>query len=182
MKDVLEQIARMKIDLSEADVLERLFDRKRFPQKYHDGFSSIDMIMDDGEKDESNYLFKEDGYLDSQKAVSAYLSGYTLILSDVGFLFEQTARLQYLLNDSFDQEVWCNFYFGKGERTPSFPPHSHPYEVIVKNIFGKSEWVIDSNAYIVQDQDVLYLPKESLHQVTKIFSTKLSITCNILGG
>jgi hypothetical protein len=97
-------------------------------------------------------------------------------------MFEQTAKLQYYLNDKFNQNVWCNFYFGNGEKTPSFPAHSHPYQVIVKNIFGKSEWEIDGNAYILQDQDALYLPKECSHQVTKIFSTKLSMTCNILGG
>jgi hypothetical protein len=68
MKDIIEYIANMEFNLSEANVLERLLDRKRFPRRYHDGFASVDVILDDGEKDETDFLFKDDGYLDTEKA------------------------------------------------------------------------------------------------------------------
>ena len=72
-----------------------------------------------------------------------------------------------------------NFYFGNGKKSVSFEKHNHPYSVIVKNIYGKSKWIIDNKERILENQDLLWFNELIDHQVVEINTSKLSLTCNI---
>jgi len=168
-----------KVNLTEEDILERLLDRYRWPKYYPWGQPTVEAIREDGSKDQD--FFSSDGYLDSIKCIKRYEEGYTLILSKVGDLFKDTWIIQELLNDYFKTPtpINCNFYFGNGKKSISFEKHSHEYPVLVKNIYGKSKWIIDEKEIIVENQDCIWFDKNINHQVIEIDNSKLSMTCNI---
>ena len=72
-----------------------------------------------------------------------------------------------------------NFYFGNGKKSVSFDKHQHDYSVLVKNVYGKSKWIIDEEEKVLENQDILWFDKNINHQVIEINTPKLSITCNI---
>jgi len=87
--------------------------------------------------------------------------------------------VQQSLNQTFKKYINCNLYFGNGNKSISFPKHSHDYPVIVKNIYGTSRWIIDEKEVVLKDQDVICFNKGINHQVVEISDAKLSLTCNI---
>lgn len=172
--DVLKDIS---INITEDQVLERLLDRYRWPYEYPWGQPSVEVITEDGNKHQE--IFLEDKYLDSKKCINYYQQGYTLILSNIGSFNKETLLVANILEMIFKKPINCNFYFGKGTKSISFPSHNHNYAVIVKNIYGKSKWIIDGKEGIVQDQDVIWFDKHVNHEVVEINNAKLSMTCNI---
>jgi hypothetical protein len=72
-----------------------------------------------------------------------------------------------------------NLYLGTGYKTPSFLSHTHEYPVLVKNIFGKSKWIIDNQEIVLEKQNCIFFNKEISHQVIEIMEPKLSLTCNL---
>jgi hypothetical protein len=79
----------------------------------------------------------------------------------------------------FCREINTNCYLSKGTKCVSFPSHKHDYAVIIKNVFGKSEWEIDSNRYLLENQNVFFIDKCKWHCVKEIDNFKLSITFNL---
>jgi mannose-6-phosphate isomerase-like protein (cupin superfamily) len=175
--DFLTKVKEHKIHFTEEMLLERLLDKFRWPKNYPWGQPSIEIIDEGGQNQQ--YFFEKEGYLDPIKAIKAYEEGYTLILSNCGSLTKDTWIIQQMMNSYCKETVNINLYFGNGKKSLSFDKHSHEYNVLVKNIFGESEWIIDDNKHVLNNQNVLVIPKNVNHQVTKINSPKLSMTCNM---
>jgi hypothetical protein len=105
--------------------------------------------------------------------------GTALILSGIGGFCKDTWLIQKLLNDTYNTQINCNFYFGNGLKSISFKKHSHDYAVLVKNIYGCSRWIIDGKEVFLKEQDIIWFDKNISHEVVEISSAKLSMTCNI---
>lgn len=174
----LKSIRNKKVNLTEQQVLERFYDRFRWPINYPWGQPTIEAINENGTKHQE--FFWKDGFVDPDKCIQTYLDGYTLILSNIGGFCKDTWEIQTLINEYFKIYVNCNFYFGNGKKSVSFDKHSHEYSVLVKNIYGKSEWMIDKQQINLQNQDCVWFNKNVEHQVLRIDSNKLSMTCNIM--
>lgn len=166
-----------QVNLSETSILERLLDRYRWPYRYPWGQPSIEAILEDGSKHQN--FFSRDDYLDSEECIKCYEEGHTLIFSNIGSFCKDTWIIQQLLNKQFNRHVNCNFYFGNGKKSISFDKHRHEYPVIVKNIYGKSKWIIDEKEVFLKNQDCIWFDKFIDHQVIEINDAKLSMTCNI---
>ena len=173
----LKTIRNKKVNLTELQVLERFYDRFRWPIKYPWNQPTIEAIDEDGTKNQD--FFWTDGFVDPDKCIQKYLDGYTLIISNIGGFCKDTWETQALLNDYFKKNINCNFYFGNGKKSISFGKHSHNYSVLVKNIYGKSDWIIDKQSITLQNQDCVWFNKDVDHQVISIDNHKLSMTCNI---
>jgi len=61
----------------------------------------------------------------------------------------------------------------------SFKKHSHPYAVIIKNIYGDSTWIINKKKYKLNNQNVFVIDKNIDHEVVSIETPKLSMTINL---
>lgn len=174
---MIDYIINKKVNLTEEDILEKLLDRRRWPKLYPWGQPSIEAINKDGTKHQN--FFDEYEYLDSLECIKCYEEGYTLILSDVGELSKDLWLIQEHLNKVYNRYINCNLYFGNGKKSVSFPKHQHEYPVIVKNIYGKSKWIIDQKEVILKDQECIWFDKFIDHQVVEINNAKLSLTYNI---
>jgi len=175
--NLLKQISEIKVDLTEKKVLERLLDRFRWPIQYPWKQPTIEAINADGSKDQNFY--DQDGYLNSEQCIQRYEEGYTLILSGIGGFCKDTWLIEKLLNNIYNTQINCNFYFGNGLKSISFKKHSHDYAVLVKNIYGCSKWIIDGKEVFLKEQDIIWFDKNISHEVVEISSAKLSMTCNI---
>lgn len=175
--DFLHKIKLHKIHLTEEMVLERLLDKFRWPKKYPWGQSSIEIIDEEGEKQQN--FFDESGYIIPQKAIKAYEDGYTLILSNCGGFVKDTWIIQQWLNDYCNSFRNCNLYFGNGKKTVSFKKHNHNHGVLVKNIYGESDWIIDGREYTLKEQNAVAFKSYIDHEVVGLKSPKLSMTCNL---
>jgi hypothetical protein len=177
---IILDIKDLRIDIDRIQIIERLMDRFRWPIFYPWHQPSVEIISPNGQKKHTE-LFYDDGYLNSSKVINLYENGYTLLLSNIGNLFFDISKLQHILNQHFSFNVCINLYAGYGTNSVSFDNHKHDYDVIVKNVCGNSEWLYDNNHKIIlKDQEVLFLPKNTFHQVTKILDDKISLTCNII--
>lgn len=172
----LNILKNKNISITEETILERLLDRYRWPQYYPWGQPSVEAILEDGTKHQN--FFNKDGYLDSEKCIKTYEEGYTLILSNIAGFCKDTWIFESLLKDYFKKNINCNFYFGNGKKSVSFPKHKHDYVVIVKSIYGDSDWIIDKNKINVRDQECIWFDKYIDHEVVAINNLKLSMTCN----
>ena len=166
-----------KINLNEDSILEKLLDRYRWPKHYLHGQPSVEAIKEDGTKHQD--FFNEDQYLNSLDCIKCYEDGYTLILSNVGGLSKELWLFEQHLNHVFNKFINCNFYFGNGKKSISFPKHNHEYPVMVKNIYGKSKWIIDEKEVLLDEQNVVFFDKFVNHEVIEIEDKKLSLTCNL---
>ena len=175
--NIQQVISDLTINLTEQDILDRFYDRLRWPKKYPWGQPSVEVIKEDQEPYQD--FFCEDGYIDVEKCLKYYKDGYSLIISRIGWFTKETTQLQNLLSKFYNQTINCNFYFGTGKKTISFPPHSHSYMVLVKNIYGSSTWLINNKKVKLNKQKVLFLERNTTHQVIRIDNKKLSMTCNI---
>ena len=177
LKNLVKKISDMPIDLKEQDILDRLYDRLRWPKAYPWGQPTVEVIQKDGDKHQN--FFWEDGYIDSNKCIRYYQDGYTLIFSNIGWFNKETGKIKNELDNASGLNITCNFYFGTGKKSTSFPPHAHVYDVLVKNIYGSSVWSLNNKETTLDKQRVLYVPKGTEHTVMKITDKKLSMTCNL---
>ena len=174
LTDIIRDI---KVNLTEEDILEKLYDRLRWPKQYPWGQPSLNAITEDDTKNQDFFL--EDNYINSKKCIEYYEGGYTLVLSNIGYTNKDTAKIQTILNKHFNKPINCNFYFGKGNKSVSFKKHNHPYNVIVKNIYGESSWIINGEKIKLNKQNTLFIKKNTNHEVTAIKDNKLSMTLNL---
>ena len=181
LKDILDSILEYTVDFTEEMLLERISDRFRWPIKYPDGQPSIDVLdTETGFGIDYSTYFNTDGYVNSRKVINYYENGHTIILSNISNLLSSITEIHNIIEPlAVNKIFWINLYMGKGKEVVSFPEHTHDYDVIVKNVFGKSEWVCNSQPMILEAQNVLYLPRETKHYVKKIYGSKCSLTCSI---
>lgn len=172
-----EKIGGISIDVTEEKLLSSLDNRKRWPMFYPWGQPSVEIILDDGGKAQD--FFDVDDLVIPEKLKAYYEEGYTLIFSNVGELFDDFKKVSDTLNDTFGRKFNINAYFGKGTKSVSFKKHTHEYPVLVKNVFGESDWVIQDEHITLENQNVLFFDAFTEHEVIKINSAKLSLTCNL---
>jgi hypothetical protein len=166
-----------EVNLKEQDIIEKLIDRHRWPFRYHTGHPTLERIDNTGEKWQDFY--SADGWPDVDKVLDYYNTGFTFILSGVQNLNSQVLEITKELEKFFKTNVNANMYIGKGTSSISFPRHQHDYHVLVKNVFGSSGWIIDKTYIKLQEQNSLFIPAYTDHQVIEIFDVKATITFNI---
>ena len=176
-KRLADTIADTKINLTEEDILEKLCDRLRWPKQYPWGQPSVEAINENSTKNQN--FFELDNYINSPKCIKYYEEGYTLILSNIGYITKDTAKIQTMLNNCFQKHINCNFYFGKGKKDVSFKTHKHDYAVMIKNIYGESTWLIDGKELNLTNQNTLFFNRDTNHEVIAIKDKKLSMTLNL---
>ena len=176
---VVNMVYSSPLRISEDMVLERIRDRYRWPKSYPTGCPTIERIArDDGYK-EQDFFSPIDECLLYDKFLKLYSQGHTFVISGVQYLFNDIAAISDRLNKEFGIEINSNMYISKGSKVISYPYHEHDYAVIIKNIAGKSKWLIDDNEYVLEDQNVFFIDKAKWHCVKEIEDFKLSITFNL---
>jgi mannose-6-phosphate isomerase-like protein (cupin superfamily) len=111
-----------------------------------------------------------------------YDAGFTSMISDVMDLNEQLRSLQKEIFNYTGRNVLGNFYLTKGcpdHKNPvSWRPHDHPYDVIVKIIYGKTKWKINGDMFDYENQTIL-IPSGTSHSVVECTGKRLSLTLNL---
>lgn len=182
MKDLIEKINSLQINVSERMILDRFVDRYRWFITYPWGQPTIEVLdKQNGQLvDPWNFFSREDGFLITENLLEKYNDGCTLIVSNIGELFPDFKKVSDEIVKTIGHRVNINMYMGRGGgRRVSFEPHTHDYDVIVKNVYGVADWINCDENVILKDQETLFIPKEGEHCVTKIYGKKCSLTCNI---
>jgi hypothetical protein len=179
LNKVLTMVYNSPLRITEGMVLERIRDRYRWPKSYSTGCPTIERIARaDGYK-EQDFFSPIDECLLYDKFLNLYKQGHTFVISGVQYLFNDIAAITDKLNKEFGIEINSNMYISKGSKVVSYPYHEHEYAVIIKNIDGRSKWMIDNKEYILEDQNVFFIDKFKWHCVQEIDNFKLSITFNL---
>ena len=178
IEKLANKIYNINLNITEEMLLERFVDRYRWPKYYIDPrYPTLERLTETGEKVQD--FFWDDGFLQTEKLIDYYNQGYTIIISGVQFLFKDITKISDILMKEFGQEINANCYLSKGTKCVSFPSHNHDYAVIIKNVFGKSEWEIDRKCYLLENQNVFFIDKFKSHCVEKIHDRKCSLTFNL---
>jgi mannose-6-phosphate isomerase-like protein (cupin superfamily) len=178
INNLKEIVKDTNIFLEEKDLFSFLKIEKRWPIRYPWDQSSVEIIDNIG-KLRNNFIFNYDGYLNFDYWLEMYNLGYTTILSNILDLNEDLRNLQKTIRTQVGIKINGNFYFSKTGQTPSFDEHSHPYNVIVKQIYGNVHWRINNKEFILKPQESILIPKNTKHQVFFQEEKKLSLTLNI---
>ena len=125
------------INLTEEDVINFLKNRKRWPFRYPWGQASVEILSNRGDL-QSRHIFNLDTYLNFNEWFKFYNLGFTTVISNVLDLDSSLRDLQKKLSNESGLNIGANFYFSRPGQLPSFEPHKHDYDVIVKQIYGKS--------------------------------------------
>ena len=172
-----EKIKNFNISLTEADILNFLKIKRRWPIRYPSGQPGVEIITNNGDM-RNELFFEASGYIDYKKWKHFYDLGYTTIISNVLDLTEELRNLSHLIKDHVGNDINANFYFGKPGQKPSFDLHTHHYHVIVKQIYGAAEWICGDKKLILKPGETLWIPKEAPHAVVSKEEAKLSLTLN----
>jgi hypothetical protein len=180
----LEKIVQsVSINITEDQLIDLLKNTKRWPYKYPWGQGSVEIINNLGMPNSELFFSSKNNfnfnYLDFEKWKHYYDLGYTTIVSNVLDLTEELRILEKKLSDAIGSNINANFYFSKIGQIPSFEPHVHDYSVIVKQIYGNSEWQIGNKKLILNPKKTLIVPKNTPHSVINKINKKLSLTINI---
>ena len=165
------------INLTENDVLNFLKNKKRWPLSYPWGQPSVEVIDTDSSTHQE--FFSNDSFIDYDECKKYYDLGYTIIISNILDLNNDLRLLNKKLYDETGLAINGNFYFSKPGQVASFKKHNHVYDVIVKQIYGESEWLLNDKPIKLKDGNVCLVPKNTYHQVINKTSNKLSLTLNI---
>ena len=178
LKKINNIIKDFKISLTEQELLELLQIRKRWPHKYLWGQNTVEIISNQ-QTCESIFFFKADGYLDYEKWFDFYNLGYTTIISNALDINKELRHLNKILTNVTGLSICGNLYFSKPGQTPSFYKHKHDYDVIVKQIYGETEWFLNDKKFILKPNYTCIIEKNMYHQVLNKQDKKLSLTLNI---
>lgn len=179
LNKVLNMVYNSPLRITESMVLERIKDRYRWPKFYNTGCPTIERIArEDGYK-EQDFFSPIDDHLLYDQFLNLYKEGHTFVLSGVQYLFNDISAITNRLNEEFNIEVNSNMYISKGSKVISYPYHEHDYAVIIKNIDGRSKWLIDGEEYTLEQQNVFFIDKFKWHCVKEINNFKLSVTFNL---
>ena len=171
-------IKEHKINLKEKDVLDFLKIKHRWPFRYIGGQPTVEIITNTSNL-ESRHFFGIDNYFDYNKWKYFYDLGFTTIISNTFDLNNELRELNKKLTDETGLRMNCNMYFSKPGKLPSFPYHDHQYDVIVKQIYGLSEWRLNDKYFTLTPESTCIIPKNTLHQMLSKNENKLSLTINI---
>jgi mannose-6-phosphate isomerase-like protein (cupin superfamily) len=179
LNNLKEIIKNTNINISEEDIFNFLKIKYRWPYLYSWRQSSVEFIDFNG----NNYkedIYTVDGYLDFNSWLIKYNLGFTSIISNVLDLNNELRNLQEKLFLETGKKVNANFYVNVGSsKKPSFDHHNHPYDVIVKQLYGETTWKLEEEIIKVKKDDTLIIPKLTNHSVVLNNSKKLSLTINL---
>ena len=184
---ILEKLKRCveshAITMTEEELLNHLKNSKRWPLMYPWGQPSVEIINNVGTMSIVNFFtahnYTNQSYLNFDKWYHYYNLGYTTIVSNIFDLNDELRSLHKKLSDMTGVVLNGNFYFSKPNQIASFDSHNHNYDVIVKQIYGESDWVVGDNKFSLKPQKVAIVPKTTNHMVTSKKTKKLSLTINI---
>jgi len=179
VQKVLKRIEKTSVKIEEQEVLDLLKIRRRWPRFYPWNEPSLEVINMTGLK--TTAFFAGDNYLDYNEWFKYYDLGFTSVLSGILDLTKDLRNLGKILTEELGFLPHSNLYFSKPGESASFPPHVHSYNVIVKQIYGNSDWIIGDKKIKLSPQKTLLSPKDITHQVVTKKDKKLSLTINIDG-
>jgi hypothetical protein len=180
LNNLKEIIENTNIDISEEDIFNFLKIKYRWVYKYPWGQHSVEFIDLNGHNNCED-LFTISGFLNFENWLYKYNLGFSSIISNVFDLNEDLRNLDKKIYDEFGKKVNANFYINKGfNKKPSFDHHNHEYDVIVKQIYGETEWKLNENFISMKKNNVLVIPKFTNHSVIKNNTKKLSLTINLI--
>jgi mannose-6-phosphate isomerase-like protein (cupin superfamily) len=178
LSNLVNYINDIEINLKEQDILDLLQIEKRWPISYPSSQSSVEIINNLGHNSRSG-IFNQEGYLDYIKWKHLYDLGYTTIISNILDIHKDLRDLNAYIQRKLGSKINGNFYFSQPGQLPSFEPHAHEYHVIVKQIYGKSEWINGDKQLTLEPQKAILIPMRTVHQVITKHEKKLSLTLNI---
>ena len=144
---------------------------------------TVSVIANDGRK-YTNFYSTHDAtglYLDFDKWFYFHERGYTSTINDILDLSEDLREICKVSRDIIGYDVQGNFYFSRksNKNMSSFIPHSHEYNVIAKQIYGKSLWTLNGKNFHLDEQEAVLIPKGFDHAVLSKETDKLSLTINL---
>jgi|TARA_R100001509_G_C4883147_1_gene220900 hypothetical protein len=175
--ELTKKLQKINISLTEEQVLDFLKIKHRWPFSYPGGQPSVEIITNNGDMRRIPF-FSVSGYLDYDKWKHFYDLGYTTVVSNILDLTEELRNLSSFIQNELGNEINGNFYFSKPGQKASFDTHAHAYHVIVKQIYGQSDWVCGEKNLILKPQETLWIPKRTPHSVISKTEAKLSLTLN----
>lgn len=179
--EIVDRLKEIKIKIDEKDILNVLKIRKRWPVKlsFYDK-PGLEMIDEYG-LNMWHELYSHDGYLNYFKFLDRYEKGFTFLLSNILDIHGDLRKVEGMLSEIIGHSCWANLYFAKGGkgRKPSFDLHKHPYDVVIKQIYGTSPWIVGEEYIKLKPGHVLFIPANTNHQVTATDEKKLSLTINL---
>jgi len=175
LRECAEVITNHQIDIDEEKILDLLQIKYRWPEPALEVINHCGMV--------SNAFFDVKGYLFYEKWKKLYDLGFTSLLSNVLDLTSQLRELNEKLLVIKGSDTNANFYLSKGTdtRRPSFDPHNHDYNVIVKPIYGKAAWRVNGQVQESDLNSVIVIPAFAEHSVTENPEPRLSLTINLTG-
>jgi hypothetical protein len=172
IEDCCQIVGNYNLSFSEEDILNFIQIRRRW------SVGTLSVI--NYAKNETNYLYENDGYLNYPKVKRMYDLGFTIQAPHILDLTKDLRDLNEKLFDIRGCDTTGNFYFSKGNNNlPSFLPHTHDYNVVVKPIYGQAEWLVGEDTFTAGPDDVIFIPAKCPHAVTKGEEPRLSITFNL---
>ena len=178
LNNLVNYINDIEINLKEEDILNLLQIEKRWPISYYNSQASVEIINNLGYNSRSG-IFNQEGYLDYIKWKHLYDLGYTTIISNILDLNKDLRDLNNYIQSKLGSKINGNFYFSKPGQLPSFGLHSHKYDVIVKQIYGDSEWINGEKKITLRPQKAISIPAKTAHKVITKHNKKLSLTLNM---
>ena len=183
-KEIVGYLYHTQLNFTEEDIFNFLKIRKRwyFNYNYEGGNPATVRIINQLGYLHALDMFEQrwDGiFLNFDKWHKYYSLGYTTVIGNVLDLNPELRKIENYLTEELGIMCCGNFYFGKYGRRASFGKHHHPYDVIVKQIYGSSRWIVNEKEVIVNPQDVLFIPRKTDHEVIDKGENKLSLTLNI---
>tara|TARA_B100000795_G_scaffold166929_1_gene125616 strand:- start:502 stop:1086 length:585 start_codon:yes stop_codon:yes gene_type:complete len=180
-KQLMKFVQDFQINITEDDMFNLLKIKRRWPATHPTCEGAIvEVISMYGQK--HNYINDTTGYLDFDKMKSFYDKGFTVVIADVLDLTEELRELEKeLIARTGIGNIRGNFYFGNGKPGihPSFNLHSHGYNVIQKQIYGTNYWTVDERQYEIHEQEIIFIPAQSIHEVYKSDGKRLALTINL---
>ena len=177
LKKLQEIVDETSIKINENDVFNFLKIKKRWPHHYPWNQNTVEILANN--KKLQSPFFDGDGYLNYDKWKRYYDLGFTTIISNVLDLNEDLRIMNKKLTSNTGLQINGNFYFSLPGQIPSFDYHDHDYDVIVKQIYGISEWVVDNKSFELKPNQSCIIPKTIKHKVVNKKEKKLSLTINL---
>ena len=181
-KELMKFVQDFKINITEDDIFNLLKIKRRWPAVHptERDQATVEVISMYGQK--HNYINDTAGYLDFNTMKSFYDKGFTILMADVLDLTEELRELEKeLIAKTGIANIRGNMYFGNGKPDihPSFDLHSHGYNVIQKQIYGTNYWTVDEQQYEIHEQEIIFIPAQSMHEVYKSDGKRLALTINL---
>lgn len=177
LHECADVISNHQINIDEEKILDILQIRYRFQKDWIHCLNHCGIVNQE--------FFDYGGYLLYDVWKEYYDMGFTSILYNILDLHADLRSLNEKLRPITGSNRQANFYLSKGtnSRRPSFDAHTHDYNVIVKPIYGKVDWIVNGNSFTVDPEkrpnDVIVIPAFTEHQVIATPEPKLSLTINL---